>query len=339
MRRGSFGHKAIPQCPAGKSGEMRRERMPSSTWQEASVEMGALIVERRKAKAKGLRGSDSAGAEGGRETGVRSPKLCRRRQVLRRARGRGFAWGPKLHEQRWRPAERRGAAERSTGNGGMRTVPAETTWVWPWTRTREALSLVPSAVSDSADWREPKFMYDGQCREGGFRFNEVTATLVEDDEKPRRLRVKFMFQKENPEIRNIRTREAWPANGVTSPPWFNTVKTEQSSIRFLAGLWSVVGDTAGHTTGSSPNGCNHHGPGRAHPGQRLWRSWTFRSRRANSWCCPMGPDGFSSRRRWGSCALEKSTTNVKKICCAGAFDHLMSERRIVTAFSRTFWST
>ena len=186
---------------------------------------------------------------------------------------------------------------------------------------KEALSLVPSAVSDSADWREPKFMYDGQCREGGFRFNEVTATLVEDDEKPRRLRVKFMFQKENPEIRNIRTREAWPANGVTSPPWFNTVKTEQSSIRFLAGLWSVVGDTAGHTTGSSPNGCNHHGPGRAHPGQRLWRSWTFRSRRANSWCCPMGPDGFSSRRRWGSCALEKSTTNVKKICCAGAFDH------------------
>ena len=34
---------------------------------------------------------------------------------------------------------------------------------------KEELSFVPSAVSYSAEWREPRFMCDRQCRTEGFQ--------------------------------------------------------------------------------------------------------------------------------------------------------------------------
>ena len=48
----------------------------------------------------------------------------------------------------------------------------------------EELSIFPSAVSDSAEWHEPKFLCDRQCMQGGFKFYEIAAILVEDDGKP-----------------------------------------------------------------------------------------------------------------------------------------------------------
>ena len=41
---------------------------------------------------------------------------------------------------------------------------------------KEELSFVPSAVSDSAEWHEPKFMSDRQCRKDDL--------LVEHDSEP-----------------------------------------------------------------------------------------------------------------------------------------------------------
>ena len=48
----------------------------------------------------------------------------------------------------------------------------------------EELSFVPSAVSDSAAWHEPKFMCDRQRRTGGLKCYETATILVVDDGKP-----------------------------------------------------------------------------------------------------------------------------------------------------------
>ena len=46
---------------------------------------------------------------------------------------------------------------------------------------KEELSFVPSAVSDSPGWHEPRFMCDRTCRKGGFKFHDIAAMSVEDD--------------------------------------------------------------------------------------------------------------------------------------------------------------
>ena len=42
---------------------------------------------------------------------------------------------------------------------------------------KEDMSFVPSAVSDSAQWHEPKFMCDRQGRKGGFKFCDIAARI------------------------------------------------------------------------------------------------------------------------------------------------------------------
>ena len=86
---------------------------------EAKKELRKLTVERRKAEAKGLRVTDTAGAAVGRS----SEGDVRYQGEL----GVWLAWGPKLHEQRWRPAEEEegSGTERISGYAGIRTAPAE----------------------------------------------------------------------------------------------------------------------------------------------------------------------------------------------------------------------
>ena len=79
-----------------------------------------------------------------------------------RARGRcspdGFAWGPKLHELRWRLAEE----EEAVWNASVETQEYESCQQHDMGVDKEKLSFVPSAVSDTDEWHEPKFMCDTQ---------------------------------------------------------------------------------------------------------------------------------------------------------------------------------
>ena len=63
--------------------------------------------------------------------------------------------GPKLQEQRWRPAE--GEEGSGTRNDSGETQEYESCQN-DMDEDEEELSFVPSAVSDSAGWREPKFV-------------------------------------------------------------------------------------------------------------------------------------------------------------------------------------
>ena len=47
--------------------------------------------------------------------------------------------------------------------------------------TKEELSFVASAVSDSAGWHAPKFKCDRQWRKEGFKFYDIASIMVEDD--------------------------------------------------------------------------------------------------------------------------------------------------------------
>ena len=56
-----------------------------------------------------------------------------------------------------------------------------------WNKSLEELAFVPSAVSDSAAWRDSfrvKYMCDKKCNKEGFKFCDIAAILVEDDGKP-----------------------------------------------------------------------------------------------------------------------------------------------------------
>ena len=44
--------------------------------------------------------------------------------------------------------------------------------------------FVPSVVSDSAGWRESKFMCDRQCRKESFKFHDIASLMAEDDGEP-----------------------------------------------------------------------------------------------------------------------------------------------------------
>ena len=48
---------------------------------------------------------------------------------------------------------------------------------------KEEFSFVPSAVSDSAGWHEPRFMCDRKCTTEDFKFHDISAIVVEDDER------------------------------------------------------------------------------------------------------------------------------------------------------------
>ena len=48
----------------------------------------------------------------------------------------------------------------------------------------DELSFVPSAVSRSNRWHEPKFMCDRQCRKEGCKYYDIASVTVEDDGKP-----------------------------------------------------------------------------------------------------------------------------------------------------------
>ena len=49
------------------------------------------------------------------------------------------------------------------------------------TKHTKELSFIPSAVSSSADWPEPKFMCDQQK---GFKYHDIVSVMVEDDGEP-----------------------------------------------------------------------------------------------------------------------------------------------------------
>ena len=49
---------------------------------------------------------------------------------------------------------------------------------------KEELRFVPSTVSRSAGWHEPKFRCDEQCRKEGFKFHDIASVMVEDDGEP-----------------------------------------------------------------------------------------------------------------------------------------------------------
>ena len=54
----------------------------------------------------------------------------------------------------------------------------------PLDENNEESSFIPSAVSSSAGWHEPKFMCDRQCGKDGFKFYDITSTMVDDDGGP-----------------------------------------------------------------------------------------------------------------------------------------------------------
>ena len=47
---------------------------------------------------------------------------------------------------------------------------------------KDELSFMPSAVSSSTGWHEPKFMCDRQCQQEKFNFFDIASVMVEDDE-------------------------------------------------------------------------------------------------------------------------------------------------------------
>ena len=47
----------------------------------------------------------------------------------------------------------------------------------------EEFSFIPSAVSGSAGWHEPKFMCDKQCRQKSFKYYDIASITVEDNGK------------------------------------------------------------------------------------------------------------------------------------------------------------
>ena len=49
---------------------------------------------------------------------------------------------------------------------------------------KEELSVVPSAVSDSAGWHEPRCMRDRQFRKEVFMFDDIVDLIVEEDGEP-----------------------------------------------------------------------------------------------------------------------------------------------------------
>ena len=49
---------------------------------------------------------------------------------------------------------------------------------------KEELSFIPSVVSRSAGWHEPKFMCDTQCHKDGFKYDDIASVMVEDDGEP-----------------------------------------------------------------------------------------------------------------------------------------------------------
>ena len=96
-----------------------------------------------------------------------------------------LAWGPKLHEQRWRPAREEGVrgTERICGNEGIRIAPAE--------RHGRGHGREQEGVELRSKWSEricgmartQVHVRQGVQEKGAFKFFEIAAILVEDDGK------------------------------------------------------------------------------------------------------------------------------------------------------------
>ena len=49
----------------------------------------------------------------------------------------------------------------------------------------EALSIVPSAVSETARWHWARFMCEKRCAKEGFEVHDIAASLVDGEGRPR----------------------------------------------------------------------------------------------------------------------------------------------------------
>ena len=82
--------------------------------------------------------------------------------------------------------------------------------MWDRDEGKEELSVVPSAVSDSAGWHEPRCMRDRQFRKEGFMFDDIVDVIVEEDGEPDTMNVckgLLLFEASRKE----RTRGDWQA--------------------------------------------------------------------------------------------------------------------------------
>ena len=94
-----------------------------------------------------------------------------------------FCRGPKFCQQRRRNAEKEegsGTGTESPDAQEYESSQQNDTDV-DVDEDKEELSFVPSAVSCSARWREPKFMCDRPCREEGFPYFDVASVMVEEN--------------------------------------------------------------------------------------------------------------------------------------------------------------